>query len=349
MLPTGIDRVGLEYVRYFGERSRAVVSYRGRAGVLPKRSSLRAFKTLVNGTKRQPLRGAWLMSRATVWDALFRHPKDAVLLNTGHYGLESGSYAAPLRRRGARTIVFVHDLIPISHPQFCRPGEREKHMARTRTALSIASGIIVNSHDTKRELERFAHAEGLAVPPTLVAPLASCLPAAEPAGRPVAEPYFVMLGTIEPRKNHKLLLDAWARMGADAPKLLVIGQRGWECDDVIDALARSKDVIHRTACSDAELVTALHHAQALLLPSFAEGFGIPIVEALSMGVPVIASDLAVFREFAGDAPLYLDPGNADAWAHAIKGFARRPVTGYRAPTWAGHMAAVERFMEELPQ
>jgi glycosyltransferase involved in cell wall biosynthesis len=244
-------------------------------------------------------------------------------------------------------VVFVHDLIPISHPQFCRPGERERHVERTRSALAIASGIVVNSQHTRRELESFAAAEGRRMPPTLVAPLASCLPSSTPLARPIAERYFVALGTIEPRKNYKVLLDAWARMGRDAPRLLVIGQRGWECDDIFAALQRSSHVIYKPACSDAELVTALAHAEALLMPSFVEGFGIPVVEALALGVPVVASDLAVYREFAGDIPQYLDPADPGAWARAISGLRRKPPSAFRAPTWAGHMAAVERFLGEL--
>jgi glycosyltransferase involved in cell wall biosynthesis len=191
----------------------------------------------------------------------------------------------------------------------------------------------------------------LSVPPTLVARLASSLPALEPGPPPLAEPYFLMLGTIEPRKNHRLLLEAWQRMGAAAPKLVVVGQRGWECEDIFAALQRSSHVVYKAGCSDAELVTLLAHARALVLPSFAEGFGIPVVEALTLGVPVIASDLPVFREFALDVPAYLDPHDADAWTRAIVGFDRGAhlarLARYHAPTWAEHLAAVERFLGEL--
>jgi glycosyltransferase involved in cell wall biosynthesis len=353
MLPTGIDRVGLEYVRHFGARARAVISYRGRAGVLPQDTSKRAFGALLDGGEPEPVLGAWLLSRGTVWDAVFASVEKGILLNTGHYGLEDDDYAARLRAGGARTVVFVHDLIPITHPQFCRPGERERHVARTRTGLAIASGVIVNSHDTKRQLERFATAEGLRVPATLVAPLASPLPAMAPRARPIAEPYFVVLATIEPRKNHKVLLEAWTRIGRDAPKLLVIGQRGWECDTILAEFKRSTHVSYKPGCDDAELVSALAHAEALLLPSFAEGFGIPVAEALTLGVPVIASDLAVFREFASDIPEYLEPDDVDAWARAIMDRPRREaqkarMARFRAPTWAGHFHSVERFLGELP-
>lgn len=365
-LPTGIDRVGLEYVRHFAGRGRAVLSYRGRAAVLPERASARAFEALLNAS-REPLLGAWLASRAALWDWRSRNAAGSVLLNTGHYGLENRRYAGPLRRRGARVVVFVHDLIPFTHPEYCRAGERERHAARMRTALGIASGIIVNSQDTLDTLRRYAAQAALACPPALVAPLASSLPATAEGPRPIAEPYFVILGTIEPRKNHWLLLNAWRRLverlGAAAPRLLVIGRRGWECENVVDMLERCEElrgyVIERSACADAELVTALSHARALLVPSFAEGYGIPAVEALSLGVPVIAADLAVFREFAGAVPDYVDPLDARGWMEAIADYApdasarraaqKARLAAFRPPAWREHLRAVEAFIERLPR
>lgn len=307
------------------------------------------------------------MYRAAAWDWMFRDAAGAVLLNTGHYGLENSGYGGALRRRGARSVIFVHDLIPLTHPEYCRPGEHERHAARMRTALAIASGIIVNSQDTLDALRNYAAKAGLACPPAIVAPLGSCLPALAPRPRPIEEPYFVMLGTIEPRKNHWLLLNVWRRiverLGAAAPRLLLIGQRGWECENVVDMLERCDQlrgiVLEQVACADAELVAALHHARALVLPSFAEGYGMPVVEALSLGVPVIASDLAVFREFAGAVPDYVDPLDARGWMDAIidyaaDGSARRAaqkqrLAGFRAPTWGEHLRAVEGFLEQLPQ
>jgi glycosyltransferase involved in cell wall biosynthesis len=117
-------------------------------------------------------------------------------------------------------------------------------------------------------------------------------------------------------------------------------------------------------CADAALARWLRHARALLFPSFAEGYGIPLVEALSVGTPVIASDLPVFRELAGTIPDYLDPLDGPGWRRAILDYARaeddgRAATpgaraaqlarlqGWRAPTWAQHFAQVEAFMARL--
>jgi glycosyltransferase involved in cell wall biosynthesis len=92
------------------------------------------------------------------------------------------------------------------------------------------------------------------------------------------------------------------------------------------------------------------------MPSFAEGFGLPVVEALDLGTPVIASDLAVFREIAGDVPDYLDPRDSEAWFRLIaeygaNGPARRRqverAAGFRAPGWSEHFERVDRFLDAL--
>jgi glycosyltransferase involved in cell wall biosynthesis len=110
-------------------------------------------------------------------------------------------------------------------------------------------------------------------------------------------------------------------------------------------------------CTDEELATYLHHAQALLFPSFAEGYGMPLVEALSYGVPVIASDLPVFREVAGEIPEYVDPLDGRRWCEMVKEYAKsdsqpraKQLTrceNFITPTWADHFAKVDALLEQL--
>ena len=114
-----------------------------------------------------------------------------------------------------------------------------------------------------------------------------------------ASPYFVVLGTIEPRKNHLLLLNIWRRLAEQQrspPKLVIIGTRGWENEQVLDVLDRSvlvrPHVVEGSGMGDRGLMRLLANARALLMPSFAEGYGLPVVEALSLGTPVVASDIA---------------------------------------------------------
>jgi glycosyltransferase involved in cell wall biosynthesis len=174
-----------------------------------------------------------------------------------------------------------------------------------------------------------------------------------------------MLGTIEPRKNHWLMLQLWRqlieRLGEHAPRLVIIGQRGWECENVVDLLERCESlkgfVFEYSVCSDADLGTWLHHAQALLFPSFSEGYGMPLIEALVQRVPVIASDLPVFREIAGVIPEYIDPLDGKRWSELIQEYAlvesparrsqRQRMEKFVAPTWDMHFEKVEALMERV--
>jgi glycosyltransferase involved in cell wall biosynthesis len=359
--PTGVDRVGLAYVERFRDRAQALLRFARRWVVFSPADSQRLFDWLQAPDRASAHRMRWLVGRnlALNWQ---RPQPNALLLNTGHSGLDQPDYARRVRRYGLRPLYFLHDLIPVTFPEYARPGEEEKHRHRLATMLATAQGLVVNSSHTAREVEAYASRLGLAMPPLVVAHLAATAfphPAKE---RPMREPYFVVLGTIEPRKNHLLLLNLWrglsARMGRQTPRLVVIGQRGWECEQVVDMLERCPaikgSVIELSACNDAALATWLHHAQALLFPSFAEGYGIPLVEALSLSTPVIASDLPVFRELAGNIPDYLDPLDGAGWRQAILDYTapdaprRRAqlarMAGWQAPTWAAHFEQVEALM-----
>lgn len=363
-LPTGVDRVSLEYVRHFRASSRALVRVAGRWVVVNRGDSQRVFETLLapDADCSRVVRWCVGKSYALSWGG---SGKPAVLLNTGHSGLDHPGYAGQVRRRGWKPIFFLHDLIPITHPEYCRSGEADKHRRRLETMLVAGQGLIVNSSATRDALEGFASRHGWPVPPCVVAPLAPARLPTPAASRPLAESYFVVLGTIEPRKNHVLLLELWRQLveelGAEAPRLVVIGQRGWECEQVVDLLDRCAAlqgvVVEQSRCSDADLSTWLHHARALLFPSFTEGYGIPMVEALSQGVPVIASDLPVFREIAQDIPDYLDPHDGAEWKRRILDYVQPDsaarmaqclrMEGFRVPTWGEHFVLIKELMRDV--
>ena len=364
-LPTGVDRVGLEYVRHFATSARAVVRFGGRSLVLSAQDSNDLFVHLLVG--RPGLRGlVWrLVGKELVSWRSHADIAGQILFNTGHTGLDNPRYPVQLRRMGVRPVFFIHDLIPNTHPEYCRAGERDRHAQRMATALRCAKGLITNSRATLDDLRYFGTARGYAIPPAAVALLAAAtMPAPEP-DRPLASPYFVMLGTIEARKNHLMILQIWRRlserMGDAAPRLVIIGQRGWECENVIDLLERCEAlqglVTELNGASDATVSTYLKHAQALLFPSFAEGYGMPLVEALQAGTPVIASDLIAFREISADIPDYLDSLDALAWMSRICAYAspaskpraaqQARSRGFVAPTWAGHFAVVDALLERL--
>lgn len=362
-LPTGIDRVALAYLRHFGPRAQAVVQHRRFRRILDRRTSQDLFALLAEPSdhfKRKLVAGI-----LTHVGGFGGKGRDRPYLNVGHTGLNSEGFRAWTRTTGVRPIYLTHDIIPITHPQFAREGEDARHRERMLTVLQTAAGVIGNSQATIDELAEFAAAVRLPVPPAVAAWLGSDpLPAARVIEAP-SLPTFVTVGTIEGRKNHLLLLNVWSnlveKLGDKAPRLLVIGQRGWEADDVFDRLDNDERlrrfVVELGRCSDQQLAQHLAGARALLFPSFAEGYGLPLVEALASGVPVIASDLPVFRELCGAIPTYLDPRDEQAWETAIVDYAQADspmraaqcerMNGFRSPDWDTHFSLVEKWLEEL--
>ena len=364
-LPTGVDRVSLEYVRYFGGRSTALVRFYGQWIELNRRSSERIFDALLSPDEHIKTLARKVVSRAFPCSIGRHFSSSQYLFNTGHSGLENIQYTHRLQRSGLKPLFFVHDLIPITHPEYCRPGESERHRARINTMLKTGHGIIANSAATLNDLTAYAQTHGLPLPPTTVALLAPAQFPKPVTNIPLNKPYFVMLGTVESRKNHWLMLQLWRQLieqfGDAAPRLVIIGQRGWECENVVDLLERCEVlkgfVFEYSSCSDSELVSWLHHAQALLFPSFAEGYGMPLMEALSIGLPVIASDLPAFREISGDIPAYVDPLDGRRWRELIIEYAKpqsqerlnqcQRMVGFSAPTWTAHFEQVEAFMDRF--
>ncbi len=260
---------------------------------------------------------------------------------------------AILRREDARFVCLVHDLIPIEFPEYARPGGAALHRKRIETIVRHADGIITNSSATQAALAPFVAASGR----SLLVRVAHLGVTTEPASPAVAtgeRPYFICIGTIEPRKNHLLLLNIWRRMAettsADRiPRLLLVGRRGWENEQVVDMLDRCPSlrghVEEHGRLPDRDVRNLLAGARALLMPSFAEGYGMPVTEALALGTPVICSDLPALHEAGGAAARYLDPLDGVGWQAAIREAADRPVSA--RPGWPGPNQALPSWPEHI--
>lgn len=374
--PTGIDRVELAYARRFAaepEGSCTFVAEMPLIGfaALPRQVVADLVAALETawlqggrsaGTVARRAKLALPFGRSALVEKL-RRPGPKAFLLVSHRALERPARIAALRRQGCHFVPLIHDLIPLQHPEFARAGHAERHRRRIATTASLADAIVVNSAATGEELTPWL-AGRPAPPPIAVAPLGVSPPAVEEP--PVAlRPYFVALGTIEPRKNHLLLLNLWRQfastLGQAAPRLIVVGRRGWENENVLDMLERCSAIdglVRETgALPDREVASLLRGARALLFPSFAEGFGLPLAEALALGVPAIASDLASLREVGGVVPDYLDPLDGAAWRGAVMDYARPDsqarraqmgrLSAWRPPSWADHFAAVDELLEVL--
>lgn len=301
------------------------------------------------------------MARSTLWQEAARVPQGAIYLHTSHLRLDRPELFSWLDRRpDVRSVFFVHDIIPIEHPEYGVPGEAGRHRIRMRTVAQRAAAVVVSSQAVRRTLTRYLEAEGLRVPPIEVAAI-GVEPAFQVQDGPALSarrPYFVVCSTIEARKNHLLLLQVWrelaAQMGPATPALVIVGRRGWESENVVDLLERCPamhdHVLEAPGLSTPGLVQLLRGARALLMPSFAEGYGIPVVEALSLGTPVIASDLPVHGEIAGPHAWLLHPLDGLGWRDAIRAASETPPpapSGFRPPLWRDHFGVVDRLVAAL--
>ena len=263
--------------------------------------------------------------------------------NIGHANLEAATLRA-IGAAGLKRHVFLHDTIPLDHPQWQRPGTVERFRQKFDAAIAGSDRIICNSAATAADVERLA--TGL-VPPITVAHLGVTLPAAGER-HPITPdgPYFVTIGTIEPRKNHALLLDVWDRLAdqPDGPTLVICGPRGWNNADVFARLdANMSDrVKEASGLTDAQLATLLMSGQGLLFPSLAEGYGLPPLEAAGLRVPVVCGDLAIYRETLGNIPIYLDPTEPYQWVKVINELVEQPPAPepFAPPTWEAHFKTV---------
>ena len=280
--------------------------------------------------------------------------------NTSHGQLFRKAVSRWLGNSGIGSVFFIHDLIPIEFPEFNRQREPARHAARMETIGAHARQIIVNSDATRATLLRYLRDHGRRVPPIEVLHLGiddRFDQAKSHTPLSPAAPYFVMLCTIEPRKNHLLMLQVWRRLvesqGDAAPRLVLIGRRGWENQIVFNTLDRSpllsRFIAESSGLGDGDIAALLRGAKALLSPSFGEGFGLPVAEALKLGTPVIASAIPAHLEVGGDFAEYLDPLDGIGWLQAIRDYSAEPsprrekqlqrLKNYQPPRWNEHLSS----------
>ena len=271
---------------------------------------------------------------------------------------------------GALPVVsVVHDLTPVTHPEW--------HAARTlmgflpfwdRTAEKSARFACV-SESTARELARLHPETATRIRVALNGVDPEFSPGGDEALRQgtrerfaAGRPFLLYLGTLEPRKNVGAIVEACERLWEEdalRPDLVLAGGMGWSASPLRDRIETSpfRGRIHLAGYAARETALALYRsAEAFVYPSFAEGFGLPLLEAMACGLPCVASTADALVEVGGDAALYAPPGDTRALAQAIAEALEDPVTRRRLSaagprraalfTWEAAAAATAEALEE---
>ncbi len=284
------------------------------------------------------------------WAASFGHgrgatriafePGDVLVLLDASWNIDFSRELRRARAGGAQIWAVVQDLIPINHPDIAPEGLPLLLDAWLRRTIPLSDGLLGISRNVADDLraylrKRFAHdtvlpridsfylGAGFKVMPTEDDRLAQV----QEVFRRCAGGVYLVVGTIEPRKDCARILAAFERLwaeGSDAV-LMLFGRAGWRSYDLIDRMRTHPEHGSRLFWfergSDAQLDFAYRHAAALIFASRSEGFGLPLVEAMQYGLPVLASDIPIFREIGGDYPRFFPPGDEQAIYDAVRALA----------------------------
>jgi glycosyltransferase involved in cell wall biosynthesis len=255
------------------------------------------------------------------------------------------------RAKLAGTQVFscLYDMVPLRIPALCHPGAPAAYAPWFESALSISDGFVCISKAVADEF--LVLLKAIDFPRKMKVgywPLGADIGKSAGFPRPPRDPSrklpnFLVVGTIEPRKNHLLVLDAFGELWSQGYEgtLTLLGRRGWSCGHIVQAIERNPELGRKLNwvrdADDDELGAAYWSHDILIAPSHAEGFGLPVVEALQHGCQILASDIPVFREVAGNSPSvqYFEPNSKLSLMGKIKTASAKAPADQAAvpPTW----------------
>ena len=241
-------------------------------------------------------------------------------------------------KRNAGGVLTIHDLIPLVHPEwFANPATIEFFRTTLRESARAADKVIVDSHSTKKDVIHYYEIKESKVEVVHLAPNPIFTPAPDSEKTQTStnltngRPYFLSVSTLEPRKNLVRTIKAYElymeREKSLNPALLLVGKKGWKNRALNEAYERSKykeSIFITGFLDDDSLVEAYRGAIAFLYPSLYEGFGLPVLEAMACGTPVITSNTSSLSEIAKDCALCCNPQSVDEIAHLMSEISSDP-------------------------
>ena len=261
-------------------------------------------------------------------------------------------------RAGSRYVAMCHDIIPLLFPKWYEDHDVRSFRHHFDAVFARGDDVMTTSQSNARDITAYCARSGFPSRSIPIVPLGA-LPLKQDAGRvPLPdglerEKYALFVSTIEPRKNHAMLVEAWRTLVGEGLiarsgfKLVFVGRDGWMMGDFIRKVeadpALSGTVIRLQNVSDAMLASLYDGASFCLYPPIYEGFGLPPLEALQRGKAQIVSAAGPMPEVVGDFAIKLDPGDGAAWTHRMRNWiagspereqiAARARSDFRAMTW----------------
>lgn len=242
------------------------------------------------------------------------------------------TYPLPIRIPGARNLYTMHDLVPLRLP-FTTLDRKRRYLKLMRRLAATADHIVTISECSRHDIinllgvapERVTNTyQSVTLPSAFVnKPADVAAGEIESTYQLKAGEYFLFVGAIEPKKNVGRMVEAYLASGVRTP-LVIAGPRAWNADrELALFLANERRLRNRIRVLEyvplSMLVNLMRGARALLFPSIYEGFGLPVLEAMLLGTPVLSSNTSSIPEIAGDAALLVDPYSVQALAEAIRG------------------------------
>ncbi len=261
-----------------------------------------------------PVTDEWL---ARLWHRL-RLPIPVELLTGPLDVFYSPDFTLPPTRRGTKTILTVHDLSFVHYPRAFVPSLRRYLEKAVPRSVDRADLVLADSARTRSDLISIfgVSPEVVEVIYPGVGPRFGPEPGAGEQERLrerygiLDKPYILSVGTLQPRKNYLYLIEGFTRLPASigaGMQLLIAGGRGWLCDEVVAAADRHDNIRILGFVGDDDLPALYRGASLFAFPSLYEGFGLPVLEAMACGAPVVCSGTSSLPEVCGDAALLVDP------------------------------------------
>lgn len=272
-----------------------------------------------------------------------------------------------LIRDGVIPTTLIADVMPFQHPEWFDPGVTARFEEFVESHLAHSERFVCISRCAERDLHALANRLGVTRElRTSVTTMGADYrnDGTGPVGAPVGlgGRYLLMVATLEPRKNHRLLLAAFDRLRGTYPdlRLVIVGKQGWQTRDLVDRIVRHPEEGGRLRwmqqIDDATLEVVYRDAFLAVTPSLYEGFGTPVIEALARGVPTLASDRGALPEAGGRWAEYFDPDDLDALVGLIDRHLSDPdhhrasrdaLAAYRPPTWEDGARLIHDTLAEL--